>query len=107
MQPLWTRAPYAADTRHDHCGGMRYAMRRRTKRIAKSVKRDQIKEKRIDKKRRVSIADVFEVSLDYLVSGSERKTDTDSLLAGLKENEIQFIRNMVLNAIDNMKLLIE
>ena len=44
----------------------------------------------------VSIADVFEVSLDYLVSGSERKTDTDSLLAGLKENEIQFIRNMVL-----------
>ena len=55
----------------------------------------------------VSIADVFEVSLDYLVSGSERKTDTDSLLAGLKENEIQFIRNMVLNAIDNMKLLIE
>ena len=37
----------------------------------------------------VSIADVFEVSLDYLVSGSERKTDTDSLLAGLKENEIQ------------------
>ena len=52
----------------------------------------------------VSIADVFEVSLDYLVSG---KTDTDSLLAGLKENEIQFIRNMVLNAIDNMKLLIE
>ena len=55
----------------------------------------------------VSIADVFEVSLDYLVSGSERKTDTDSLLAGLKENGIQFIRNMVLNAIDNMKLLIE
>lgn len=45
--------------------------------------------------------------MDYLVSGSERKTDTDSLLAGLKENEIQFIRNMVLNAIDNMKLLIE
>ena len=39
----------------------------------------------------VSIADVFEVSLDYLVSGSERKTDTDSLLAGLKENGIQFL----------------
>ena len=51
MQPLWTRAPYAADTHHDHCGGMRFAMRRRTKRVDKSVKRDQIKEKRIDKKR--------------------------------------------------------
>ena len=29
------------------------------------------------------------------------------LLVGLKEKEVQFIRNMVLNAVDNMKLLTE
>ncbi|MBO5473862.1 MAG: helix-turn-helix transcriptional regulator [Lachnospiraceae bacterium] len=55
----------------------------------------------------ISIADMFEVSLDYLVCGGERKMDIDNLLAGLKENEIQFIKNMILSTIDNMKLLTE
>ncbi len=53
----------------------------------------------------VSIADMFHVSLDYLVCGCERKADIDSLLAGLSEREVQFIRNMVLNTIRNMELI--
>ena len=55
----------------------------------------------------VSIADMFWVSLDYLVIGNERKMDMDTLPAGLNDREIQFIRNMVLSTIDNMKLLRE
>ena len=39
--------------------------------------------------------------------GVERKAEVDDLLVGLKEKEVQFIRNMVLNAVDNMKLLTE
>lgn len=43
----------------------------------------------------------------HLVCGCERKAEVDDLLVGLKEKEVQFIRNMVLNAVDNMKLLTE
>lgn len=55
----------------------------------------------------ISIAELFHITLDYLVCGCERKAEVDDLLVGLKEKEVQFIRNMVLNAVDNMKLLIE
>lgn len=55
----------------------------------------------------ISIAELFHISLDYLVCGCERKVEVDDLLVGLKEKEVQFIRNMVLNAVDNMKLLTE
>ncbi len=53
----------------------------------------------------VSIADVFHVSLDYLVCGCERKAEIDSLLIGISEREVQFLRNMVLSAIANMDLI--
>lgn len=53
----------------------------------------------------VSIADVFHVSLDYLVCGCQQKAESASLLAGLNEKEVQFIRNIVLSVIDNMKLI--
>lgn len=55
----------------------------------------------------ISIAELFHITLDYLVCGCERKAEVDDLLVGLKEKEVQFIRNMVLNAVDNMKLLTE
>lgn len=55
----------------------------------------------------VSIADYFCVSLDFLVCGCEKKAENDSLLAGLNNKEVQFIRNMVLNTIENMNLLRE
>lgn len=55
----------------------------------------------------VSIAELFHITLDYLVCGCERKAEVDDLLVGLEEKEVQFIRNMVLNAVDNMKLLTE
>ena len=41
---------------------------------------------------------MFMVSLDFLVCDCEREAETDSLLAGLNERELQFICNMVLNA---------
>lgn len=50
---------------------------------------------------------LFHITLDYLVCGCERKAEVDDLLVGLEEKEVQFIRNMVLNAVDNMKLLTE
>ena len=53
----------------------------------------------------VSIADVFHVPLDYLVCGCQQKAESASLLAGLNEKEVQFIRNIVLSVIDNMKLI--
>lgn len=53
----------------------------------------------------VNIAEVFHVSLDYLVCGGGKKVMMESLLVGLNEKEILFIRNMVLSAIDNMKLI--
>lgn len=52
----------------------------------------------------VSIADFFCVSLDYLVCGSEKNVKLEGILAGLKETEVQFIRNMVQNAVENMVL---
>ena len=55
----------------------------------------------------ISIAELFHITLDYLVCGCERKAEVDDLLVGLEEKEVQFIRNMVLNAVDNMKLLTE
>lgn len=53
----------------------------------------------------VSIADYFCVSLDFLVCGCEKKAEIDSLLAGLNEREVQFVRNMVLNIIESMPLI--
>ena len=53
----------------------------------------------------VSIADVFHVSLDYLVCGCQQKAESASLLSGMNEKEVQFIRNIVLSVIDNMKLI--
>lgn len=53
----------------------------------------------------VSIADYFCVSLDFLVCGCERKAEIDSLLEGLNDKEVQFVRNMVLSTIENMNLL--
>lgn len=53
----------------------------------------------------VSIADYFFVSLDFLVCGCEKKAEIDSLLAGLNDKEVQFVRNMVLSTIENMNLL--
>ena len=53
----------------------------------------------------VSIADLFCVSLDFLVCGCEKKVEIDSLLAGLNDREVQFIRNIVLNTIENMPLI--
>lgn len=53
----------------------------------------------------VSIADYFCVSLDFLVCGSEKKAEIDSLLAGLNDKEVQFVRNMVLSAVQNISLL--
>lgn len=53
----------------------------------------------------VSIADYFCVSLDFLVCGSEKKAEVDSLLAGLNDKEVQFVRNMVLSAVQNISLL--
>lgn len=53
----------------------------------------------------VGIADVFHVSLDYLVCGCRKDMELDGLLAGLKETEVRFIRSMVINAVENMALL--
>lgn len=53
----------------------------------------------------VSIADLFSVSLDFLVCGCEKKAEIDSLLAGLNDKEVQFVRNMVLNLVDNLPLV--
>ncbi len=53
----------------------------------------------------VSIADMFHVSLDYLVCGCERKADIDSLLAGLIEREGQVILHSVLNTIRKRELI--
>lgn len=52
----------------------------------------------------VSMSDFFCISLDYLVCGSDREENLEGLLAGLCETEIQFIRSMVQNAIENMVL---
>ncbi len=43
----------------------------------------------------------------YLKTDDMLFSEVDDLLVGLKEKEVQFIRNMVLNAVDNMKLLTE
>lgn len=53
----------------------------------------------------VSIADYFCVSLDFIVCGYEKKVELDSLLAGLDDREVQFVRNIVLNIIKNMPLI--
>ena len=53
----------------------------------------------------VSIADYFCISLDFLVCGCERKAEIDSLLSGLNEKEMQFVRNIVLSTIENINLL--
>lgn len=55
----------------------------------------------------VILADLFHVSLDFLVCGCERKEEIDSLLTGLNDREIQFVRNMVISTIENMKLIRE
>lgn len=53
----------------------------------------------------VSISDLFHISLDYLVCGCEKNVEVDSLLVGLNEKEVQFVRNMVINVIENMNLI--
>ena len=45
------------------------------------------------------------MSLDFLVCGCEKKAEIDSLLEGLNDKEVQFVRNMVLSTIENMNLL--
>lgn len=53
----------------------------------------------------ISIAEIFHVSLDFLVCGRREEEGIDKLVAGLNEKEMQFIRSMVLNAVENMVLL--
>lgn len=53
----------------------------------------------------VNIADFFNISLDYLVCGSDRKVELDGFVVGLNVKEIQFIRNMVRNTVTNLVLL--
>lgn len=53
----------------------------------------------------VSIAELFNVSLDYLVCGYERGTNWDGLLSGLGRREIQFVRSVIHNVIENIELL--
>ena len=36
----------------------------------------------------ISIAELFHITLDYLVCGCERKAEVDDLLVGLKEKEV-------------------
>lgn len=54
----------------------------------------------------VGIANLFMVSLDFLVCDCKREAETDSLLAGLNERELQFICNMVLNASEKNIILL-
>lgn len=44
----------------------------------------------------------FRVSLDFLVCGCEKKAEIDSLLAGVNDKEVQFVRNMVISVIENI-----
>lgn len=44
----------------------------------------------------ISIAELFHITLDYLVCGCERKVEVDDLLVGLKEKEVQFILKCIL-----------
>ena len=53
----------------------------------------------------VSIAELFHISLDYLVCGCEKQVEIDCFLTGLNETEVQFVRNMVQNMVQNMILL--
>lgn len=53
----------------------------------------------------VSIAEVFHVSLDYLICGCGKDVGTDRLLAGLSETEAQFVRRMIKSTIENVALL--
>lgn len=53
----------------------------------------------------VSMADLFHVSLDYLVCGRESEAWLDGLLAGLTDAEMRFICSMTLHAVENMALL--
>lgn len=53
----------------------------------------------------VAIAEIFHVSLDYLICGNSRQTGIERIVAGLSKTEMQFIRSMILNAVENMVLL--
>jgi transcriptional regulator with XRE-family HTH domain len=53
----------------------------------------------------VAIAEIFHVSLDYLICGSSKEIGIERIVAGLNEAERQFIRRIVLNAVENMELL--
>lgn len=53
----------------------------------------------------VCISNKFHVSLDYLVCGYEKKIEMDYFLDGLKENEIEFVKNMVLSIVNHMELI--
>lgn len=53
----------------------------------------------------VSIAELFGISLDYLVCGCEKEVEIDSFLTGLNDTEMQFVKNTVKNMVQNMILL--
>lgn len=54
----------------------------------------------------VELADFFHTSLDFLVCGVERYTDTgvDALCQQLSEKELLFVHRLVESAIENMVL---
>ena len=53
----------------------------------------------------VSMAELFRVSLDYLVCGCESDAGLDGLLVGLTEPEKRFVRSMAIHAAENVVLL--
>ena len=53
----------------------------------------------------VAIAEIFHVSLDYLICGNGREIGIERIVAGLSETEMQFIRSMILDTVENMALL--
>lgn len=53
----------------------------------------------------ISIAELFHISLDYLVCGCERKAEVDDLLVGLKEKEVQLENSA--NMISMWRILME
>ena len=53
----------------------------------------------------ICIAEVFHISLDYLVYGYEPKQEVEGLLAGLNELEVHFIYDVVKSMVNNMILL--
>lgn len=53
----------------------------------------------------ICIAEVFHVSLDYLVCGCEPEQEVEGLVTGLNEMEAYFVYSVVKSMVDNMILL--